>query len=168
MRRILTPLILALLLFSAACGDDGDDDGDTAAAEASTDDAEGADEESSDDEGRSSGDADAEAFCEARTALDEAEDPTEGLDGSESAEEVEQAIRESFESLEDEISDLQDSAPDEISDDIDTLVEGIERFLNGDIDLDAFSTDEEILAATDRMDEFEAEHCGPDVDGEGQ
>jgi hypothetical protein len=51
---------------------------------------------------------------------------------------------------------------------VDTLLDAIDDFMSGDRTLDELGNDEEVNAASDRMDEFEEANCGPDPDGEGQ
>jgi hypothetical protein len=110
---------------------------------------------------------DEEAFCDTLRQLDEAEDPTEGLDENATEEDFEEALRDQFREFEDEIDDLRSSAPDEIEDDVNTVADAVQEFADGgsveDID------NEEVTAASDRLDEFQAESCeGGDTDGEDQ
>jgi hypothetical protein len=149
MRKILIPLFLTALLFSVACGDD-DGGGDTAAGDSSGGDSGGADD-----------------FCGILLELDQAQDPTDDLDENATEQDVEEALRTAFEDLGVQIDDLRDAAPDEIKDDVNTVADAVESFVDGG-SLEELSSDEEVTAASTRLDEFEAANCGPDPDGEGE
>ena len=174
MRRLLVPFVLAALLFGAACGNDDEPeetslseeaDQDATEDEAADDEASTSDDEATTDDGADDGATDdapaaegAERFCQISQELEDVEDPTEELGENATPEEIEQALRDSFRELGGSIGELRDAAPEEIRADVDTLIDAIQRFIEGGT-LEELSADTEVTAASDRLDQFEQENC---------